>query len=415
MKLFDFSNVDDLSKLSSNFIGFVSIENYKSSIKIINEWAEGLVDRDNKFVNEFQTTFNSSFWEIYCFAVIKKLGLTCDFTLHAPDFVVFNKYKDSQKYKFAIECTIAAEAKDGLREYNFYEKNYPTKSVDECLFDSTLRLSNSFKSKADKFKKSYSKNCELAEIPFIIAIAPFDQPNAQVSNQQAINRVLFGTEHTRNKNKVFVKKFNKIRNKNDSVINLGYFNDNSFEYVTAVLFSNVATSGKVVAMSSEPDVGFFHKRYTNANSTRPEIAIDYRINYRDREKSLVLKHNTIKDFKDKFICEETADHTTRNPFCGGKYSEELCDGLHLYINPNAKNKLSKTDIELFVKAGICVWEYDVNLNILVPSSNLEGTLQFRKFLFANKKTINNIYTNRLEHVIKMRNIDEQEDYYFNNF
>ncbi|HVV00233.1 MAG TPA: hypothetical protein VHH88_02655 [Verrucomicrobiae bacterium] len=35
---------------------------------VVSEWAVGFVDRDGKFVREFQTTFNSGFWELYIFA-----------------------------------------------------------------------------------------------------------------------------------------------------------------------------------------------------------------------------------------------------------------------------------------------------------------------------------------------------------
>lgn len=36
----------------------------------------GFEDRDGKFVKEFQTTFNSSFWELYLFACLRD-GLSC--------------------------------------------------------------------------------------------------------------------------------------------------------------------------------------------------------------------------------------------------------------------------------------------------------------------------------------------------
>jgi hypothetical protein len=41
---------------------------------VIADWAMGFQDRDNKFVKEFQTTFNSSFWELYLFACLKQVS-----------------------------------------------------------------------------------------------------------------------------------------------------------------------------------------------------------------------------------------------------------------------------------------------------------------------------------------------------
>jgi hypothetical protein len=57
---------------------------------VLNEWARGFKDRDGKFVKEFQTTFDSSFWELYLFAVMKQLQLEVDFSFTSPDFVITN-------------------------------------------------------------------------------------------------------------------------------------------------------------------------------------------------------------------------------------------------------------------------------------------------------------------------------------
>lgn len=54
------------------------------ALDVLSDWARGFVDRDGKFVEEFQTTFNSAFWELYLFAVLKKYGLAVDFSRSAP-------------------------------------------------------------------------------------------------------------------------------------------------------------------------------------------------------------------------------------------------------------------------------------------------------------------------------------------
>ena len=36
---------------------------------LVSNWTEGFVDRDEKIIKEFQTTFHSSFWEFYLFAL----------------------------------------------------------------------------------------------------------------------------------------------------------------------------------------------------------------------------------------------------------------------------------------------------------------------------------------------------------
>jgi hypothetical protein len=68
--------------------------------EVLKSWADGFTDRDGKFVREFQTTYNSSFWELYLYAVLKNLGIKVDFTFASPDFV-------AAAHPFAIEATIA--------------------------------------------------------------------------------------------------------------------------------------------------------------------------------------------------------------------------------------------------------------------------------------------------------------------
>lgn len=46
------------------------------------------IDRDNKFINEFQTTFHSSFWELFIFACLKENHYVVDFSHQYPDFII---------------------------------------------------------------------------------------------------------------------------------------------------------------------------------------------------------------------------------------------------------------------------------------------------------------------------------------
>ena len=42
---------------------------YKRDILL--QWTEGFIDRDNKIIKEFQTSFHSAFWEFYLFNYFK--------------------------------------------------------------------------------------------------------------------------------------------------------------------------------------------------------------------------------------------------------------------------------------------------------------------------------------------------------
>ncbi len=75
---------------------------------VIESWAAGFIDRDGKFVKEFQTTFESSFWELYLHAMLKSMGMKIDYSCHAPDFVI------TAPTPFVMEATIAAPPQGGL-------------------------------------------------------------------------------------------------------------------------------------------------------------------------------------------------------------------------------------------------------------------------------------------------------------
>ncbi|WP_122951461.1 hypothetical protein [Bathymodiolus thermophilus thioautotrophic gill symbiont] len=82
-----FTPIVEEDKLHNNFKNII-LEPEAYARDVINEWADGFIDRDGKFIKEFQTTFNSSFWEIYLYASLKQFNYSIDFTFQAPDFVV---------------------------------------------------------------------------------------------------------------------------------------------------------------------------------------------------------------------------------------------------------------------------------------------------------------------------------------
>jgi len=92
-----------------NFRNLITIAN-GFDLDVLTDWASGFVDRDGKFVEEFQTSFNSCFWELYLFAVLKKYGMGVDFSHASPDFVVPDP-------GLSIEAVVALHAHDGVPEH----------------------------------------------------------------------------------------------------------------------------------------------------------------------------------------------------------------------------------------------------------------------------------------------------------
>jgi hypothetical protein len=135
---------------------------------VLTDWARGLIDRDGKFVREFQTTFNPCFWELYLHAVLKHYRMQIDFTHAAPDFVVPSP-------GFTIEAVTASNPVDGKAEHAKSKDDFP-RAFREFNRRAIIRTANSLIAKNRKFKESYSSLPHVAGRPFVVAITSFDQP-----------------------------------------------------------------------------------------------------------------------------------------------------------------------------------------------------------------------------------------------
>ena len=249
MDLFDYSKLKE-NELHPNFRNIIQ-ESRANERETLNKWIEGFKDRDNKFVHEFQTTFNSSFWEIYCFAILKELNYICDFSYSRPDFVL----KRDNRIEFFCECTVSNAPQNGIEEYDIEEKLNPKMSIEESLDLSTIRALNRLKSKKKWYSKNKNKILNFDDKPFVIAYAPFDQPHFQTSNLGAIMRVLYSYDGCYYERGVYSNSYKKYISKSEKVdLDLGIFLDNSYEDISGILFSCVGTWSKVSACTPKSNL-----------------------------------------------------------------------------------------------------------------------------------------------------------------
>ncbi len=142
-----FSPIVDQSKLHPNFKNVIA-EPEDYARKVLSEWADGFVDRDGKFVKEFQTSFNSSFWELYLFASLKALEFNIDFSYNRPNFVASNN-----AITFCIEASITSSAVDSLNEWeaDYHPDKIKTINKDKIVDVATIRLANTLATKYNKY------------------------------------------------------------------------------------------------------------------------------------------------------------------------------------------------------------------------------------------------------------------------
>jgi len=332
----------------NNFLSIIS-EKDDYARNVLSNWADGFVDRDGKFVKEFQTSFNSSFWELYLFACLKELNLSVDFSFDRPDFVAKN-----DEVSFCIEASIANSAIDTPNEWEADYSPQGLKEIDKdkILDFATIRLSNTLTAKYKKYLRGYSDLDQAKGKPFIIAIAPFEQPFSFIQNDQAISRVLYGFDKfiyeedlTKNERTIFGQEYiDFITKPNGSEIPLGYFIKDEMREVSAVIFSNTATFGKVRALSDDPGDLFFTSVRYNDRGLKPT-------------ESILPKK---------------------------EYKETVLDGLHIFHNPFANRPIS---YEHFDRIEIIHHDFDLEKKIPLVKTN-DGALFQRstqKINFPNKE------------------------------
>lgn len=319
-----FTPIVDQSKFHPNFRNVTSEPKYYART-VLSEWADGFIDRDGKFVKEFQTSFNSSFWELYLFACLKELGFHVDFSFDRPDFVVYNS-----DVTFCIEASIASSAIDSPSEWEADYHPDKLKNIDkEKIVDvATVRLANTLATKYNKYIKDYASLAHVQGKPFIIAIAPFEQPFSYLQNEQAMSRVLYSFDKfiyqdfpDRNERIMLGQEYmDEITKPNGTKIPLGFFIKPEMTEISAVVFSNTATFGKVRALSEDPGDIFFES-----------------IRYND--KGLKPKHTVLPK---------------------SEYHETLLDGLHIFHNPFATHPIS---YQFFERDYITQHDFDLERGI----------------------------------------------------
>ncbi len=275
---------------------------YRHERDVLSSWADGFVDRDGKIVKEFQTTFNSSFWELYLHASFRELGFTADYSKETPDFIL-----SRDGYQIVAEATIASHPEGYTAEWEREISKEAIEKLDteEIIELASVRLANALATKHKKYVESYSKLDHVKGLPFIICLAPFEQPFFFEQSDNAIRRVLYRFDRYLYKDlqddqkrvitgEVFCDSFVKS---SGAEIEIGFFRDDRMKEVSAVIFSCCATFGKVRALAIETDypILFMAKRYND---------------------------DGLESFR---ICQEKSE-----------YKETLLDGLILMLNPFAE-------------------------------------------------------------------------------
>jgi len=328
-----FTPITPRDKWHANFASLIARQNQWNDA-VLCDWAKGFPDRDGKFVREFQTTFNGCFWELYLHAVLRNRGLSIDFSVQSPDFLV------TKPWQFAIEATIASNSIDTLPEESASDVKLPA-DLNEFNREAIVRVSNSLTSKYRKYKEQYAALAHMAGKPFVLALAPFHTRYFTLTCQRAIEAVLFNyyvdEEAYLGKGQMdspiprgilpFVQKDNGTR------IELGLFQNGNMPEISAVIFSSCATWGKLRALSkdSNPNI-FFTALRSNSKSHEPQMIQSAKANYHETLlDGLRVYHNPAAQYPlDPAIFRSPEVFQAHYCSQAGSWVYEQADGLLLF-------------------------------------------------------------------------------------
>lgn len=350
----------DEDKLHPYFKEIKNSPEYAETHIIINEWSEGVFERRGeatKFINEFQTSFNSTFWEIYLNKVFKILEFKIDYTKASPDFNLQSKYKSNISVEAVTSNPSVLPA---------LKLDVSSMSAANFLDDATLKLSGKIRDKhqlylgAGKGKQSYSSLEHVKGNPFVLAIAPFDSKLSQSQNNTAMNRVLFGLEPpaSYSESQTVVA---SVRNKNGQDIDLGIFTNDSYKEISAVIFSTTGTFGKAVALAGTAS---FVKTTRLRKMRIDEFLSNEGLEKIGRTRTKVSE--TYDIFSERFYSGiDVCGHDVH--LCSGSdHKETHLDGLQVYHNPFAMHPLLEDD---FSAQEIVHYFYDIENRVMITKYN----------------------------------------------
>jgi len=298
---------------------------------IISEWTEGFVDRDNKIVKEFQTTFHSSFWEFYLYSVLKENGFTIIQNYDRPDFMV------SRPIEFNIEAVVANIKQSGIKEDERTFENilsmltpaHLQKEFNQYLDEAIIRYANAIQGKNKLYINNYS-NCDWVkkDTPFVVALGSYDQVDYGREYIYPLMALLYGYYY-RPQTKGYYKKEFVIKPDSNAKIPIGLFLKEEYENISAIMFSCTMTLGKLTSLSIVQEGSHYDSNQV------------FTIRHDDEDEEF--------EYKMQMVSKETPEY--------------LDDGIFIFHNPNSKNKLP---METFQNTNI------TQINLLENKVHIEG-------------------------------------------
>ncbi len=321
---------------------------YMAEKALLEEWIGNFKVKDgiDKTIKQFQETFHSTFWEVYLNKVFSESGCLILDDITSPDFGLI---KGNEKiFVEAVVSNIAliepAEIERTLDDIHGENDHY------KILDESIIRLYSSMCNKLERYNNHYSTRSDIQGAKFVLAMGDYAQINYGQSFYYPLLALLYGAYYDPDDRKDNLKilcedsfsneyKFIEThKKKNGAELKLGLFNSKEYEHVSAIIYSCTTTLGKLSSLVE---------------------------NHIPIEKCIVIDRET-----------PYAEHQILR-YSNQQSDETLYDGLFVYHNPNATNKLQDDFLD---EIGVTHIRYDEENDpaISIHYKNRSGILKRRQ-------------------------------------
>lgn len=213
-------------------------------------YTNGLVDRDNKMVRQFQETFHSTYWEICIYQLCLEAGFSLDQSHPFPDFIIKNPSE------FYIEAVVANIKQTGIPEnkrtledqLSMLIPPHMQKDFSNVLNESIIRCSSAIFSKIKKYEDYKKEKWFDENKPFVIALSSYDQINYGREFIYPMMALLYGRYFSPYNNGCVMKKYIR-KEETDVELPLGIFLNSEYSQISAVMYTCTNTIGKLTALA----------------------------------------------------------------------------------------------------------------------------------------------------------------------
>lgn len=242
-------------KLNEGFNLIRTAANSEPARRMLDEIYQEYQDLDGNFLEQFQTTgFDNRVLELYLFAYFSRSGFEIHREYAIPDFMV-----ERDGLIVAVEATtVNAPRKGVVKEHGRSARDVSEEDTGDFYGNEIpIRFGSPLFS---KLNKKYWELEHCRDVPFVVVIEAFHERDAHWLSDASLINYLYGLKHIASWN---VDGSLNIRRENveshqlgEKVISSNFFGQEQTENISAVVFTNSATSGKFSRMG-------YHHGYGN--------------------------------------------------------------------------------------------------------------------------------------------------------